>query len=39
MLAQITTVGAAFWFLSLNGRRIQAQKAKHNEFIKSGLKS
>ena len=28
-----------FWFLSLMGRRIKAQRAQHNEFVESGLET
>ena len=36
---KIIFVRAAFWFLSPKGRRIQAQKAQHDEFVESGLKN
>ena len=36
---KIVSVRVAFWFLSLKGRRIQAQRAQHNEFVESGLKN
>lgn len=26
-----------FWFVSLKGKRIMAQRVQHNEFVKSGL--
>ena len=31
-------VGAGFWLLSLNDEWVKAQRASHNEFVKSGLK-
>ena len=34
-----SSVGAAFWFLSSKGRKIQAQSAQHNEFVESELKN
>ena len=36
---KIVFVRVAFWFLSLKSRRIQAQRAQHNEFVESGLKN
>ena len=35
----IILVRAAFWFLSPNGRMIQAQRAQHNNLQSVGLKA
>ena len=32
-------VGAGFWLLSPNDEWVKAQRAPHNEFVESGLKS
>ena len=38
-LILMVLVGGAFWFLSPKSRRIQVQRAQHNEFLESGLKT
>ena len=39
MVLYFEIVRATLWFLSPKGRRIQAQRAQHNEFVESGLKN